>query len=59
MLLVVVLGWEHMSPLAGAGSLVAWGGVALFVASVRGPDFGSAAVQTVLHRDARGDASRG
>ncbi|HMA29035.1 MAG TPA: DMT family transporter [Thermoanaerobaculia bacterium] len=42
-LLVVLLGWERMSPLAGAGSLVAWGGVALFVASARGPDFGSTA----------------
>jgi drug/metabolite transporter (DMT)-like permease len=43
MLLVVLLGWERMSPLAGAGSIVAWGGVALFVGSARGPDFGSAA----------------
>jgi len=43
MLLVVVLGWERMSPLAGAGSLVAWGGVALFVSSSRGPDLGSTA----------------
>ncbi|HEX5856328.1 MAG TPA: DMT family transporter, partial [Thermoanaerobaculia bacterium] len=41
MLLVVLLGWERMSPLAGAGSLVAWGGVALFVGSASGPDFGS------------------
>lgn len=43
MLLVVLFGWERMSPLAGAGSLVAWGGVALFVASARGPDFGTTA----------------
>ncbi len=43
MLLVVLFGWERMSPLAGAGSLVAWGGVALFVGSARGPDFGSTA----------------
>ena len=43
MLLVVVFGWERMSPLAGAGSLVAWGGVALFVTSTHGPDFGSTA----------------
>jgi drug/metabolite transporter (DMT)-like permease len=42
-LLVVVFGWERMSPLAGAGSLVAWGGVALFVSSASGPDFGSTA----------------
>jgi drug/metabolite transporter (DMT)-like permease len=41
MLLVVLLGWERMSPLAGAGSLLAWGGVALFVLSTRGVDFGS------------------
>ena len=43
MLIVVVFGWERMSPLAGAGSLVAWGGVALFVSSTHGPDFGSMA----------------
>jgi drug/metabolite transporter (DMT)-like permease len=43
MLLVVVFGWERMSPLAGAGSLVAWGGVALFVSSASGHDFGSTA----------------
>ena len=43
MLLVVLFGWERMSPLAGAGSLVAWGAVALFVTSARGPDFGSTA----------------
>jgi drug/metabolite transporter (DMT)-like permease len=43
MLIVVFFGWERMSPLAGAGSLVAWGGVALFVSSSRGPDFGSLA----------------
>jgi len=43
MLLVVLFGWERMSPLSGAGSLVAWGGVALFVSSASGPDFGSTA----------------
>ncbi len=43
MLLVVLLGWERMSKLAGAGSLLAWGGVALFVASTGGADFGSTA----------------
>ena len=43
MLLVVLLGQESMSPLAGAGSLLSWGGVALFVTSARGADFGSTA----------------
>jgi drug/metabolite transporter (DMT)-like permease len=43
MLLVVLFGWERMSKLAGAGSLLAWGGVTLFVASSRGADFGSTA----------------
>jgi len=43
MLLVVLLGWERMTPLAGAGSLLAWGGVALFVTSARGADFGNTA----------------
>lgn len=43
MLLVVLLGWERMSKLAGAGSLLAWGGVALFVTSAGGADFGSTA----------------
>ena len=43
MFIVVLLGWERMSPLAGAGSLVAWCGVALFVGSTHGPDFGSTA----------------
>jgi drug/metabolite transporter (DMT)-like permease len=43
MLLVVVLGWERLSPLAAAGSVTAWCGVAFFVASARGADFGNAA----------------
>ena len=43
MLIVVLFGWERMSPLAGVGSLVAWGGVALFVGAARGPDYGSTA----------------
>lgn len=43
MLLVVLLGWERMSPLAAGGSLVAWSGVALFVVSAGGPDLGSTA----------------
>ena len=43
MLLVVLFGWERMSKLAGAGSLLAWGGVALFVTSAHGADFGSRA----------------
>ena len=43
MLVVVLLGQERMSPLAGAGSLLAWGGVALFVTSAGGADFGSTA----------------
>jgi drug/metabolite transporter (DMT)-like permease len=41
MLLVVLLGQERLSRLAGAGSLLAWGGVALFVTGARGVDFGS------------------
>jgi drug/metabolite transporter (DMT)-like permease len=40
MLIVGSLGMERLSPLAGAGSVVAWCGVALFVASTRGPDLG-------------------
>lgn len=43
MLLVVLLGWERMPKLAGAGSLLAWSGVALFVTATGGADFGSTA----------------
>jgi drug/metabolite transporter (DMT)-like permease len=43
LLFVVVLGLERLSPLAAAGSFVAWGGVVFFVSSARGADFGSPA----------------
>ncbi|MGZ6987806.1 MAG: DMT family transporter, partial [Thermoanaerobaculia bacterium] len=40
LLFVVVLGLERLSPLAAAGSFVAWSGVVFFVSSARGADFG-------------------
>lgn len=41
LLLVAALGWERLTPLVAAGTAVAYGGVALFVAAAHGAGSGS------------------